>query len=143
MTNRDILDELRVRGELVERLKRIAPRFREIINLRYGLSFETGLIVRGEMTMEQVAKLYSITNERLRQIEERVFKKLSEGLTDSPWHTGTPSEEGWYLVKLDVEHHDYPFYVFKWYKGGWYSAFDMTYPACPQHSVLKWQKIEE
>lgn len=98
MTNRDILDELRVRGELVERLKRIAPRFREIINLRYGLSFETGLIVRGEMTIEQVAKLYSITTERVRQVEKNVFKKLSEGLTDSPWHIGTPTEEGEYVV---------------------------------------------
>lgn len=100
MTNRDVLDELRVRGELIERLKRIAPRLREMINLRYGLSFETGLIVRGEMTLEQVAKLYSITNERLRQIEKRVFKELSEGLTDSPWHTGIPTEEGWYVCKL-------------------------------------------
>lgn len=100
MTNRDILDELRVGGELIERLKRIAPRFREIIILRYGLSFETGLIVRGEMTLEQVAKLYSITNERVRQIEKKVFKELSEGLTDSPWHTGIPTEEGWYLLKV-------------------------------------------
>lgn len=61
----------------------------------------------------------------------------------NPWHTGNPTEEGDYLVKTDVWHHDYPYYVLKWYKGGWYSAFDMNYPACPQHSVLKWQKIKE
>ena len=59
------------------------------------------------------------------------------------WHTGKPTEEGDYLVKLDVEHHVYPYYVLKWNKGGWYSHYDMDYPACPQHSVLKWQKIEE
>ena len=59
------------------------------------------------------------------------------------WHTGTPTEEGDYLVKLDVEHHVYPYYVLKWNKRGWYSHYDMDYPACPQHSVLKWQKIEE
>lgn len=58
------------------------------------------------------------------------------------WHTGTPTEEGDYLVKLDVEHNVYPFYVLKWNKKGWYSHFDMDYPACPQHSVLKWQKIQ-
>lgn len=134
MTNIDILDELRVRGELVERLKRIAPRFREIINLRYGLSFETGLIVRGEMTMEQVAKLYSITTERLRQVEKRVFKELSEGLTDSPWHTGTPAEEGWYL--LAVKHGEKIHYnANRLYSGGewFYSKLG---------DVLAYQKIE-
>ena len=67
----------------------------------------------------------------------------SNARANNPWHTGTPTEEGDYLVKLDVDHHEYPFYVLKWYKGGWYSAFDMNYPACPQHSVLKWQKIKE
>lgn len=126
MTNRDILDELRVRGELAERLKRMAPRYREIITLRYGLSFETGLIVRGEMTMEQVAKLYSITNERLRQIEKKVFKELSEGLTDSPWHTGTPTEEGLYVVFN--EHLCYDIVEVK--------------PWTTLHGVVAYQKIE-
>ena len=60
-----------------------------------------------------------------------------------PWHTGVPTEDGDYLVKLDVGHNVYPYYVLKWYKGGWYSHYYMDYPACPQHSVLKWQKIEE
>lgn len=60
-----------------------------------------------------------------------------------PWHTGVPTEDGDYLVKLDVEHNVYPYYVLKWNKKGWYSHYDMDYPACPQHSVLKWQKIEE
>ena len=98
MTNRDILDELRSNGELAERLKRLAPRVREIVNLRYGLSWDTGLIVRGEMTIEQTAKLYCVTNERIRQIEKKAFKSLSEGLPDSTWHTGTPTEEGQYFI---------------------------------------------
>lgn len=137
MTNRDILDELRMRGELVERLKRIAPRFREIINLRYGLSFETGLIVRGEMTMEQVAKLYSITTERLRQIEKRVFKELSEGLTDSPWHTGTPTDEGDYLLALRFENLKFDVAHFK--DGVFMSYHDHIIAS----SYIKlWQKIE-
>ena len=57
------------------------------------------------------------------------------------WHTGTPTEDGDYLVKLDVEHNVYPYYFLRWNKKGWYSHHDMDYPACPQHSVLKWQKI--
>ena len=61
----------------------------------------------------------------------------------SPWHTGVPTEDGDYLVKLDVGNNVYPYYVLKWNKKGWYSHYDMDYPACPQHSVLKWQKIEE
>ena len=76
--------------------------------------------------------------------EEWARKKAIEAWNTrpNPWHTGTPTEEGDYLVKLDVEHHVYPYYVFKWNKGGWYSHYDMDYPACPQHRVLKWQKIE-
>lgn len=132
MTNRDILDELRVRGELAERLKRMAPRFREIITLRYGLSFETGLIIRGEMTMEQVAKLYSITTERVRQIEKRAFKELSEGLTDSPWHTGTPTEGGLFLVYL--KDGTYDIYEF----GKEYKVWDIGFS-----DVVAWQKIDE
>jgi hypothetical protein len=65
------------------------------------------------------------------------------GTHKNPWHTGTPTEDGDYLVKMDVEHNVYPYYVLKWNKKGWYSHYDMDYPACPQHSVLKWQKIEE
>lgn len=139
MTNRDILDELRLRGELTERLKRIAPRFREIINLRYGLSFETGLIVRGEMTLEQVGKLYSITNERVRQIERRVFKELSEGLTDSPWHTGTPTEDGYYLCHFTDGDRTFdacfPFTNNTWNISG-YGLNPYTF------EVVAWQKIE-
>lgn len=131
MNNRDILDELRVRGELVERLERIAPRFREIINLRYGLSFETGLIVRGEMTLEQVAQLYSITTECLRQIEKRAFKELSEGLTDSPWHTGTPTEGGLFLVYL--KDGTYDIYEFGKEYEAWHIGFK---------GVVAWQRIE-
>ena len=75
--------------------------------------------------------------EAIHAIEESPEEEL-----DNPWHTGTPTEEGDYLVKLDVEHNVYPYYVLKWNKKGWYSHYDMDYPACPQHSVLKWQKIE-
>lgn len=71
-------------------------------------------------------------------------KAIEAGNTrPDPWHTGVPTEDGDYLVKLDVGHNVYPYYVLKWNKKGWYSHYDMDYPACPQHSVLKWQKIEE
>lgn len=71
------------------------------------------------------------------------IRQVKEAPSSNPWHTGNPTEEGDYLVKLDVEHHVYPYYVLKWNKGGWYSRYNMDYPACPQHRVLKWQKIEE
>lgn len=70
------------------------------------------------------------------------IKDLGEVELDNPWHTGTPTEKGDYLVKLDVEHHVYPYYVLKW-ENGWYSHYDMDYPACPKHRVIKWQKIED
>lgn len=90
------------------------------------------------MTFDQIQELCIRLNASPWQ--QRV---LHEELVDNPWHTGKPTEEGDYLVKLDVEHHVYPYYVLKWNKRGWYSHYDMDYPACPQHSVLKWQKIKE
>jgi len=79
--------------------------------------------------------------EEKQKAKEKVIKAWNT--RPNPWHTGNPTEEGDYLVKLDVERHVYPYYVLKWSKGGWYSHYDMDYPACPQHSVLKWQKIVE
>ena len=45
-------------------------RDRRIIELRYGLGGEQG------RTLEQVAKLFGLTRERTRQIEEAALRKL-------------------------------------------------------------------
>ena len=96
------------------------------MSFRYTIETENPIVTDGN-------KMFNCKDGKLRL-------KIVEA---NPWHTGTPTEDGDYLVKLYVEYNDPPYYVLKWYKGGWYSAFDMTYQDCPQHSVLKWQKIEE
>ena len=53
-------------------LKSLAQREREVIELRFGL-------LDGTMrTLDEVAKRYNITRERIRQIEARGIKKLKE-----------------------------------------------------------------
>ena len=100
------------------------------------------------MTKEQKQELFSSVCKRLNPSpwQQRVMWDVIdeiEAKVSNNWHTGLPTEEGDYLVKVDVEHNVYPYHILKWHKGGWYSHYNMDYPACPQHSVLKWQKIEE
>lgn len=51
-----------------------------------------------------------------------------EKQTDSPWHTGTPTEEGWYLCKLK----DTDLYETTYFHGYDWSEY-----------IEKWQKIED
>ena len=65
----DIYSRL-LRDRIVEVLKSLAPREREVIELRFGLKDGT------PKTLDEVARLYGITRERIRQIEVRAFEKL-------------------------------------------------------------------
>jgi RNA polymerase primary sigma factor len=55
-----------------EVLKSLAPREREVIELRFGLKDGT------PRTLDEVAKQYGITRERIRQIEARGLLKLRQ-----------------------------------------------------------------
>lgn len=59
---------------------------------------------------------------------------------DSPWYTGTPTEEGWYLLKLVDEYGRITYdanYLRKGIKGmEWKYAFF-------GHVIIKWQSIED
>lgn len=54
---------------------------------------------------------------------------------DNPWHTGTPTEEGWYLIKFVIgkKGEEEVCYRTEKYKPSLYCSFDN----------MKWQKIEE
>ena len=52
----------------------LAPREREVIELRFGLKDGT------QRTLDEVAKIYGITRERIRQIEARGLVKLRQPL---------------------------------------------------------------
>ena len=63
-------------------------------------------------------------------------------LPDSSWHTGTPTEEGWYLTKVtDV---DKPYEVLKFENGKWsdYLDYDDVPEVVNDSFVLAYQKIE-
>jgi RNA polymerase primary sigma factor len=61
--------ELRVK--ILESLSVLSPREREIIKMRFGL------VEENTYTLEEIAKRFHVTRERIRQIEESALKKLS------------------------------------------------------------------
>ena len=66
----DELNRLSLRDRLDEALQALTSREREIIRLRYGL-------VDGSVyTLEEVGKIFSVTRERVRQIEAKAVRKL-------------------------------------------------------------------
>ena len=66
------------RGDLARQLRRsmatLSPREREILRLRFGLDDED------EHTLEQVGTRFSVTRERIRQVEAKALRKLRRPL---------------------------------------------------------------
>lgn len=82
---------------------------------------------------------------RINKIENLADQAVQEDLSEernkhSNWHTGTPTEEGWYLLKLVDEYGRITYdanYLRKGKKGmEWKYAFF-------GHVIIKWQKINE
>jgi RNA polymerase primary sigma factor len=66
------VDQRLLRERIAEVLRSLAPREREVIELRFGLR-------DGQpKTLDEVAKVYGITRERIRQIEARGLLKLRQ-----------------------------------------------------------------
>jgi len=66
------VDQRLLRERIIEVLRSLAPREREVIELRFGLK-------DGQpRTLDEVAKVYGITRERIRQIEARGLTKLRQ-----------------------------------------------------------------
>lgn len=72
--------------------------------------------------------------------EEEKAKAEREKKASNNWHTGTPTEEGWYLLKLVDEYGRITYdanYLRKGIKGmEWKYAFF-------GHVIIKWQSIED
>jgi len=66
----DLLIQKSFRQEIEEILKRLNPRERRVIELRYGLGSEDPL------TLEQIGKRMRLSRERIRQIEESAKRRL-------------------------------------------------------------------
>jgi len=56
---------------LLDSLKQLTPRERRILIMLYGLEE-----IDGEMTRQEVANAFSLTGERIRQIEEKAIRKI-------------------------------------------------------------------
>ena len=61
-----------LQGRIRSLLQTLGYREREIINLRYGLGDGYNY------TLEEVASIFKVTRERIRQIEDRALRKLQE-----------------------------------------------------------------
>lgn len=66
----EVLIQKSFRREIEEILKRLKPRERRVIELRYGLSSE------GPLTLEQIGRRMRLSRERVRQIEEDAKRRL-------------------------------------------------------------------
>src|SRR5258708_867982 len=67
-----LVDQHLLRDRIAEVLRSLTPREREVIELRFGLK-------DGQpRTLDEVAKCYGITRERIRQIEARSLLKLRQ-----------------------------------------------------------------
>ena len=72
------VDQHLLRERIGEVLRSLAPREREVIELRFGLK-------DGQpRTLDEVARLYGITRERIRQIEARGLLKLRQPTRSRP-----------------------------------------------------------
>ena len=65
-----LLDRIALKSDLAEALNTLTPKEQEILIKRYGLDGE------GPRTLEDVAKDYGVTRERIRQIEAKALRKL-------------------------------------------------------------------
>lgn len=73
-SHRNEIDEHEIKANITAVLQTLTPREREVINMRMGLNGE------GEHTREQIANIFGVSIERIRQIEACAIRKLKQ-----PW----------------------------------------------------------
>lgn len=56
-------------------------------------------------------------------------------MADNNWHTGTPTEEGWYLLECNIGNSDETYYATDYWNNevGYWTV----------NRVIRWQKIDE
>jgi RNA polymerase sigma factor (sigma-70 family) len=70
----------RSRAEETRRhLRSVSPRQEMILRMRFGIG------MRSDYTLEEVGKQFSVTRERIRQIEKKALEKLQVSAKDSGW----------------------------------------------------------
>lgn len=80
-----------------------------------------------EITIEDCIYLFNSLGRQIRYLQKQ-----------SPWHTGTPTEEGWYLVAFNYEDEEGVRYTTDYFKDG-----KWAFPMVRDISNLRaWQRIE-
>lgn len=95
------------------------------MSFRYTIETENPIVIDGN-------KMFNCNDGKLRL-------KIVEA---NPWHTGTPTEKGWYMVKANFEEH--PYYAMKFEDGSFwdYDDNDPHFVRITPDFIDKWQKIE-
>ena len=93
------------------------------MSFRYTIETENPIITDGN-------KMYNCKDGKLRL-------KIVEA---NPWHTGTPTEKGWYLCKTKGRKGSYLPSVLRWNGEIWTSKSKRPIVLM---DVVKWQEIEE
>lgn len=94
----EMADARLLHERIEEVLKSLAPREREVIELRFGLKDGT------PKTLDEVARQYGITRERIRQIEARGLGKLRQPTRTARLEQFTDNEDS----DLSAPHPDHP-----------------------------------
>ena len=88
------------------------------MSYRYTIETENPIVTDGN-------KMYNCNDGKLRL-------KIVEA---NPWHTGTPVEDGWYLLECNIGNSDATYYVTDYWSNevGYWTV----------NRVIRWQKIEK
>lgn len=70
------------------------------------------------------------------EVIEKLIKKWNK--RPSNWHTGTPTEDGWYLYAVEVPERNHVEYFTAVFSNGWIGVSDERL-----EEITKWQKIKE
>lgn len=95
-------------------------------------------MTRGEVIKHLLEKISSATNQMNCTNPAEVYTEAIRYVNEQEWHTGTPTEEGWYLVALKLNKEiSYDTMVFS------NGKFDFTFsPVDLEEDIVAWQKIE-
>ena len=66
---------------------------------------------------------------------EKMLNEILIELDDSPWHTGKPTENGWYLLECNIGNSENTYFTTDYWND--------TIEYWTVNRVIRWQKIDE
>jgi len=113
---------------------------------------ENRMSISKATSMEDVIARLEYISKRLEEFESPEDFALSMSIdecidylrknTKSSWHTGTPTEEGWYIVHVKSDLIDKPFDVIKFKEGKWWDYLEDVLEVVSNDYIIAWRRIE-